>query len=153
MSVGGRKRRAGGPILTTHGQTAERATLARVPLLGGRTVPAETGGSGPIAFVSTVAPDGVRNLAPFSFFNAVCADPPVVCISITVRRPSKDTLANIRATGDFVVNIVSDSIAAQMNLCAGEYPAEVDEFEVSGLTPVASDLVRRPRVGGAPGAM
>ena len=107
----------------------------------------------PIAFVSTIAPDGVRNLAPFSFFNAVCADPPVVCISITVRRPSKDTLANIRASGELVVNIVSESIAAQMNRCAGEYPPDVDEFEVSGLTPVASDLVRPPRVGESPVAM
>ncbi len=116
-------------------------------ILAGAVVPR------PIAFVSTIAPDGVRNLAPFSFFNAVCADPPVVCISITVRRPSKDTLANIRATGELVVNIVSESLAAQMNLCAGEYPPDVDEFDVSGLTPVASDLVRPPRVGESPVAM
>jgi len=101
----------------------------------------------PIAFVSTMARDGSLNLAPFSFFNAVCAEPPIVAFAVTVRAPEKDTLANIRATGEFVVNIVSEGIAAQMNACAGEYPADTDEFQVSGLTPVPSDLVRPPRVG------
>jgi len=100
----------------------------------------------PIAFVSTVSPEGVYNLAPFSFFNAVCGDPPVICFSPVWRNPPKDTLANIRASGEFVVNIVSEEFAEKMNLCSGEYPPDVDEFKMSGLTPVPSDLVRPPRV-------
>jgi flavin reductase (DIM6/NTAB) family NADH-FMN oxidoreductase RutF len=101
----------------------------------------------PIAFVSTVSPDGVRNLAPFSFFNAICGEPPTVCFASGVRQPRKDTLLNAEATREFVVNIVSEEIGAQMNVCSGDYPHDVDEFEVSGLTPVASDLVKPPRVG------
>lgn len=100
----------------------------------------------PIAFVSTVSADGVRNLAPFSFFNVICAEPPTVCFSTGFRVPSKDTLANVKATGEFVVNMVSEEIAEQMNLCSGDYPAGVDEFQISGLTPVASDLVKPPYV-------
>ena len=104
----------------------------------------------PIAFVSTLSPDGILNLAPFSFFNAVCANPPVVSFASGVRLPPKDTLSNIRATGEFVVNIVTEEIAEKMNLTAGEYPAHVDEFAISGLTPLASDLVKPPRVSESP---
>jgi flavin reductase (DIM6/NTAB) family NADH-FMN oxidoreductase RutF len=100
----------------------------------------------PIAFVSTLSADGVYNLAPFSFFNAVCAEPPVVSFCPTVRVPPKDTLANVQATKEFVINIVSEEIAEQMNVCAGEYSTEVDEFGLSGLTPIPSDIVRPPRV-------
>jgi flavin reductase (DIM6/NTAB) family NADH-FMN oxidoreductase RutF len=100
----------------------------------------------PIAFVSSLSPTGVRNLAPFSFFNAVCGEPPVIAFSTSFREPRKDTLVNIRATGDFVVNIVSEDIAEQMNLCSGEYPPDTDEFAISGLTPIASEVVRAPRV-------
>ncbi len=100
----------------------------------------------PIAFVSTISTGGAYNLAPFSFFNAICGEPPVVCFASGNRLPPKDTLANVKATGEFVVNIVSEEIAEQMNACSGDYPAGVDEFAVSGLTPVASDLVRPPRV-------
>jgi flavin reductase (DIM6/NTAB) family NADH-FMN oxidoreductase RutF len=100
----------------------------------------------PIGFVSTVSPDGVRNLAPFSFFNGVCGNPPVVCFSTSYREPRKDTYVNVKATGEFVVNIVSEEFAEKMNLCSGEYPYGVDEFQVSGLTPVPSDLVAPPRV-------
>jgi flavin reductase (DIM6/NTAB) family NADH-FMN oxidoreductase RutF len=116
-------------------------------LLSGAVIPR------PIAFVSTVSLQGVRNLAPFSFFNAVCSEPPVVSFCPTVREPLKDTLANVLATREFVVNIVNEAIAAQMNLCAAEYPADVDEFEVSGLTPVASDVVKPPRVLESPVSM
>jgi len=104
----------------------------------------------PIAFVSTMSPLGVYNLAPFSFFNVVCGDPPIVAFSASSRTPPKDTLANIRASGEYVVNIVTEEIAGQMNLCAGEYPSDVDEFKVSGLTPVAGDVVRAPRVAESP---
>ncbi|MBX5494951.1 MAG: flavin reductase family protein [Bryobacteraceae bacterium] len=103
----------------------------------------------PIAFVSTVSPDGVRNLAPFSFFTAVSANPPVVCFSPMVRGSDgkrKDTLHNIEATGEFVVNVVSEEFAEQMNICSAEFPPEIDEFLESGLTPVPSDLIRPPRV-------
>ena len=100
----------------------------------------------PIAFVSTISRGGVTNLAPFSFFNAVCAEPPILCFSVANRVPPKDTVANLRATGEFVVNIVTEAIAEQMNLCSGDYPAGVSEFGISGLTPVASELVKPPCV-------
>jgi len=103
----------------------------------------------PIAFVSSLDASGVRNLAPFSYFTACSTNPPVVCFCTAVRsgpRPYKDTLLNIKATGEFVVNIVSEEFAAQMNLCSASVPPEVDEFELSGLTPIASDLVKPPRV-------
>jgi flavin reductase (DIM6/NTAB) family NADH-FMN oxidoreductase RutF len=100
----------------------------------------------PIGFISSVSAGGVPNLAPFSFFNAVCGNPPVVCFASGVRQPPKHTLENVRATGEFVVNIVTEEIAEKMNLTSGEYPAGVSEFAISGLTPVASDLVKPPCV-------
>ncbi len=103
----------------------------------------------PIALVSSVSAAGVRNLAPFSFFNAVCTEPPVICFAAArpaAGKPKKDTLANIEATSEFVVNIVSEEFAEQMNLTARDYPADVDEFAVSGLTAIDSELVRPPRV-------
>jgi len=104
----------------------------------------------PIAFVSTTSTGGVHNLAPFSFFNAVCGDPPVVLFCPVWRDPMKDTLVNVRDTHEFVVNIVSEGIVEQMNLCSAEFPANVDEFAMSGLTPVPSDIVRAPRVAESP---
>jgi flavin reductase (DIM6/NTAB) family NADH-FMN oxidoreductase RutF len=103
----------------------------------------------PIAFVSTISLEGVRNLAAFSFFTAISANPPAVCFSPMVPgsgRSQKDTLVNIQATREFVVNIVSEDFAEKMNLTAPEFPPEVDEFEVSGLTPLPSGLVGPPRV-------
>jgi flavin reductase (DIM6/NTAB) family NADH-FMN oxidoreductase RutF len=103
----------------------------------------------PIAFVSTVDTAGVRNLAPFSYFTACGSNPPVVCFCTSVRsgpRPYKDTLYNIEATGEFVVNIVSEEFAEQMNKTSAEVPPEVDEFVLSGLTSLASDLIKPPRV-------
>lgn len=103
----------------------------------------------PIAFVSTISPGGVPNLAPFSLFTGISANPPVICFS-PMRRGAdgsrKDTLNNIEATREFVVNIVSEDFARQMNVCSAEFPPEVDEFLESGLTPAPSDLVRPPRV-------
>lgn len=103
----------------------------------------------PIAFVSTLDAQGTRNLAPFSFFMACSADPPVVCF-VTAHRPgplaAKDTLTNILATKEFVVNIVSEGFAEKMNLCSAEVAPDMDEFVLSGLRPVASDLVAPPRV-------
>ena len=110
----------------------------------------------PIAFVSSMDADGVRNLAPFSFFTVASANPPVVCFCPMTRsstnsglQPTKDTLRNIIATREFVVNVVSEEFVEKMNACSAELPPEVDEFLVSGLTPIASDIVRPPRVGEA----
>ncbi|HTY60540.1 MAG TPA: flavin reductase family protein, partial [Bacteroidota bacterium] len=104
----------------------------------------------PIAFVSSLSSGGARNLAPFSFFTAVSANPPVVCFA-PMRRGAdgsmKDTLVNIEETREFVVNIVSEEIAGKMNACSEEVPPEVDEFILSGLTPVPSAVVAPPRVG------
>ncbi|MGH9607799.1 MAG: flavin reductase family protein [Terracidiphilus sp.] len=104
----------------------------------------------PIAFVSSVDAAGVRNLAPFSYFTACSSNPPVVCFCTAVRSgpaPEKDTLRNVLATGEFVVNIVSEEIAEQMNKTSIDVAPEVDEFELSGLTPLPSELVQPPRVG------
>jgi len=107
----------------------------------------------PIAFVSTVDADGIRNLAPFSFFTAVCSNPPTIVFCPAVRSSTagqKDTLRNVVATGEFVVNIVSEGIVGQMNQTAAEVPPEIDEFELSGLTPVASLVITPPRVAESP---
>ena len=106
----------------------------------------------PIAFVSTQSPDGVDNLAPYSFFNAVAYDPPTVVFSSSrhVEHKSKDTLRNVEETGEFVVNIVVDDIAAAMNSTSAEYPEDVDEFEIAGLTAIPSDIVKPPRVAESP---
>ena len=106
----------------------------------------------PIAWISTVSPDGVRNIAPFSFFTGITVEPPTVCF-VPARKTGgvkKDTLANVEATGEFVVNIVTEELAAAMNDTATGYPADVDEFERAGLTPVASDAVAPPRIGESP---
>jgi flavin reductase (DIM6/NTAB) family NADH-FMN oxidoreductase RutF len=102
----------------------------------------------PIAWVSTVSPHGVTNLAPFSFFNGLGANPPAVMFSPVNRRDGsrKDTVLNVEATRQFVVNIVSAAVADRMNCTSAEYPYEVSEFERCGLTPVASVKVRPPRV-------
>lgn len=106
----------------------------------------------PIAFVSTVSPEGVTNLAPYSFFNAVASNPPTIVFSSSRRagHKEKDTLANVEATGEFVVNVVVDDIAEAMNRTAAEFPAAVSEFEVAGLTPAASVKIRPPRVAESP---
>ena len=106
----------------------------------------------PIAFVSTRSADGTVNLAPYSFFNAVAYDPPTVVFSSSrnVGSKSKDTLRNVEETGEFVVNVVVDDIAEAMNKTAAEFPEDVDEFEIAGLTAVPSDIVKAPRVVESP---
>ena len=104
----------------------------------------------PIAFVSTVSPDGVVNLAPYSFFNAVSYTNVMFSSSRNVGNKSKDTLRNIEETGEFVVNIVVDPIADAMNATAAEYPEDVDEFEIAGLTHAPSQIVKPPRVAESP---
>lgn len=105
----------------------------------------------PIAWVSTVGADGVHNLAPFSFFMGVCQDPPTIAFSAGRRAGGrKDTVRNVEHTGEFVVNVVDDDLAEPMNLTSGEYPPEVDEFALTGLTAVPGVRVRAPRVAEAP---
>jgi flavin reductase (DIM6/NTAB) family NADH-FMN oxidoreductase RutF len=114
----------------------------------------------PIALVSTVDGNGVANLAPFSFFCGVGSVPPTLLFCPALRAtegadhtPRKDTLRNVEETGEFVVNVVSDTIAAAANAAAAEVPPDVDEFQLSGLTPVASTVVRPPRVAESPAQM
>lgn len=107
----------------------------------------------PIAWVSTVNDAGMNNLAPFSFFNAVCANPPTLLFTASVRGADggeKDTLRNIRANGEFVVNVVTETLAEAMNLTSTEFPAVVDEFAAAGLTPLPCARVRPARVGESP---
>jgi flavin reductase (DIM6/NTAB) family NADH-FMN oxidoreductase RutF len=110
----------------------------------------------PIALVSTVDQGGVRNLAPYSFFTVASANPPILCFCPSPREPKnglashKDTLANIRATGEFVVNIVSEDIVEQMNQTAAQVPPSVDEFSLAALTPLAGEVVKVPRVAESP---
>ena len=109
----------------------------------------------PIAWVTTTDADGVLNAAPYSFFNAVCGSPPTVVIGVGARAagPLKDTGANIRATEQFVVNLVAYDNAAAMNVTATEFPPEVDELRQAGLTAVPSTLVRPPRIAESPVSM
>lgn len=108
----------------------------------------------PIAWVSSVGADGAANLAPFSFFNAFSFDPPTIGIGPGSRRGvNKDSLRNIKATGEFVVNLVNRELAERANASSGEFGPEVDEWEVAGVEPAASDLVTPPRVASAPAAL
>jgi flavin reductase (DIM6/NTAB) family NADH-FMN oxidoreductase RutF len=103
----------------------------------------------PIAFVSTVSPEGAFNVAPFSFFTVASANPPILVFNVARRArpdPRKDTLSNITTVREFVVNIVSEEFGEKMNVCSGDYPPDVDEFQLCGLTPIPSDLVKAPRV-------
>ncbi len=107
----------------------------------------------PIAFVSTMNEEGVPNLAPYSFFNVFSAKPPVFVFSSNRRgreNTIKDTLHNVEATGEVVINIVSHEIVQQMVICSTDFPPEVNEFEQSGLTPIPSELISPYRVEEAP---
>lgn len=107
----------------------------------------------PIAWVSTMNKAGQPNLAPFSFFTAVCSKPPTVVFCPSVRGTDgeqKDTLHNIRATGEYVINFVTEPLAEKMNITATELPTDVNEFERAGLTPAPSAVVRPPRVAESP---
>jgi len=107
----------------------------------------------PIGWISTIDPTGRPNLAPFSFFNAVCGNPPHVLFCPMIRGTDlsrKDTLSNVRAMGEFVVNIVTEELAEAMNITSTEFPPEVDEFEAAGLEKMPSVRVRPPRVAASP---
>lgn len=119
-------------------------------------------GPRPIAWVSTLNASGQPNLAPFSFFNCVCMDPPLLAFAPGFRPAqepntvseaagiAKDTLRNIRETKEFVVSIVTYDLLEKMNLTSGEYGPEVNEFELARVTPQPSKIVRPPRVGESP---
>lgn len=100
----------------------------------------------PVAWVSTRSPDGVDNLAPHSYFNVMSHDPPHVVIGSSGR---KDTLTNIEATGELVVNITTEHVLEQMNASAVDAPPDIDEFDRVGVTRVASTTVTPARVGEA----
>ena len=126
---------------------AELDTTSVYKLLVGAVVPR------PIAWVSSHSRDGVLNLAPYSFFNVASREPPMLAISIGPRTGGepypKDTLANLRENQEYVINIVSMSLANAMFESSSNYPPEVDEFERAGVTPAACEVVKSPRVAEA----
>lgn len=101
----------------------------------------------PIGWISSISEAGINNLAPFSYFNAVGEDPPHVMFS-TVRsnNTNKDTLNNVLATKQFVVNMVTEELAERMNATSQPVPADVDEFKLTGLTPIPSIKIKPMRV-------
>lgn len=107
----------------------------------------------PIAFVSTISEGGIANLAPYSFFNCFSSNPPILVFSSNRRvtdNTTKDTLANIRATGECVIHAVSHEMVRQMAVASVEFSPDVNEFEKTGFTPIASELVRPFRVKESP---
>ncbi len=119
----------------------------RKRLMGGVVIPR------PIAFVSTISANGIFNLAPFALFGLVCYHP-VPMVAFTPMRKKgvrkTDTIVNVEETREFVINMVTEEIIEKMNITSGYYPPEVDEFEVSGLTPIPSDLIKAPLVKESP---
>jgi flavin reductase (DIM6/NTAB) family NADH-FMN oxidoreductase RutF len=111
----------------------------------------------PIARVTSMNEDGRLNAAPFSSYNYLCTDPPIIGMGVTDRPTGgfvpKDTARNIRRTGEFVVNVVTEDIAKQMNICATDFPPEVDELEMAGLTTAPSQIVKVPRIEQAHAAL
>ncbi|MBN2502007.1 MAG: flavin reductase family protein [Anaerolineales bacterium] len=127
--------------------------LAELPLMAVKKLMTGTIVPRPIAWVSTISAEGQPNLAPFSFFNAVCPQPPTLLFCPEVRitdGEQKDTLYNVRETGEFVVNVVTDELVEAMNATATELPPEVNEFELAGVTAVPSVMVKPPRVAESP---
>jgi flavin reductase (DIM6/NTAB) family NADH-FMN oxidoreductase RutF len=111
----------------------------------------------PIALITSMDEHGRLNAAPFSAYNYLCTDPPIVGVGVT-NRPGepfvpKDTARNIRRTGEFVVNVVTEDIARQMNICATDFPAEMSEVEMAGFTTAPSEKVRVPRIAEAHAAL
>ncbi len=109
----------------------------------------------PIAWVSTVSPEGTPNLAPFSFFTGICAEPMSVCFAPVRNRHGKrkDTIVNVEATRQFVVNVATEALAEKMNQTSADYPYGVNEFEKAGLTAAPSAVVKPPRVAESPVAL
>jgi flavin reductase (DIM6/NTAB) family NADH-FMN oxidoreductase RutF len=111
----------------------------------------------PIAWVTSMDRDGNLNAAPFSAYNYLCTDPPIVGMGVT-NRPGrdalpKDTARNIRRTGEFVINVVTEDLLEKMNICATDFPAGVNELEMAGLTTAPSSVVKVPRIAEAHAAL
>jgi flavin reductase (DIM6/NTAB) family NADH-FMN oxidoreductase RutF len=111
----------------------------------------------PIALITSLNEHGHLNAAPFSAYNYLCTDPPIIGIGVT-NRPGehfvpKDTARNIRRTGEFVVNVVTEDIAEKMNICATDFPPEMNEAELAGFTTAPSALVKPPRLAEAHAAL
>jgi len=111
----------------------------------------------PIALVTSMNEAGGLNAAPFSSYNYLCTDPPVVGMGV-MNKPGehyvpKDTARNIRRTGEFVVNVVTEDLLKQMNICATDFPEDVNELEMAGLTTVTSKNVKVPRIAEAHAAL
>ena len=111
----------------------------------------------PIALITSMDEHGRLNAAPFSAYNYLGTDPPIVAIGVTNRVDRafvpKDTARNIRRTGEFVVNIVTEDIAEKMNICAVDFPEGVNELEIAGFTTTPSQVVRVPRIEQAHAAL
>ncbi|WP_127105017.1 flavin reductase family protein [Pararhodobacter zhoushanensis] len=111
----------------------------------------------PIGWISTGGADGSENLAPYSFFNAVAYVPPQVMFASTGAKPdrdnTKDSIANIRETGVFCVNVVSKTLLHAMNTTSGPWPKEVDEFSMAGLERTDCDTIACSRVTAAPASL
>jgi len=111
----------------------------------------------PIAWVTSMDESGQLNAAPFSAYNYLCTDPPIVGLGVT-NRPGrdvipKDTARNIRRTGQFVINVVTEDLIQQMNICATDFPAQISELEMTGLTTAPSSVVKVPRIAEAHAAL
>jgi flavin reductase (DIM6/NTAB) family NADH-FMN oxidoreductase RutF len=111
----------------------------------------------PIALITTMDEDGKLNAAPFSAYNYLCTDPPILGIGVTNRPDQpfvpKDTARNIRRTGEFVVNVVTEDLAEKMNTCATDFPHELSEVELAGFTTAPSQRVKPPRLAEAHAAL
>jgi len=131
--------------LDLEGEHAERAYAILASLVTPR----------PIAWVTTLSPQGVVNAAPFSFFNVLGANPPIVgfCPGDREDGTPKDTARNVRTTHEFVVNLVDDSVADAMNLTAASLPYGVSEIQHAGLTTAPSSAVKPPRIAEAPASL
>jgi flavin reductase (DIM6/NTAB) family NADH-FMN oxidoreductase RutF len=123
---------------------ADHETKALYFLLNSLVVPR------PIAWVSTVSADGTRNLAPHSYFTVAASAPPSLAFTSI---GDKDTVTNVRATGEFVVHVADHALVERMNVTAANAPSDVSEFELAGLTAIAADHVRAPLVAEAPVAI
>ncbi len=129
---------------------AERSSVA-YKLLVGLVAPR------PIALITSIDENGKLNAAPFSAYNYLCVDPPIIGIGVTNRPEAKylpkDTARNIRRTGEFVVNVVTEDIAQKMNVCAIDFPPEINEVDMAGFTTVSSQAVKPPRIAEAHAAL
>jgi flavin reductase (DIM6/NTAB) family NADH-FMN oxidoreductase RutF len=111
----------------------------------------------PIAWVTSMDEEGTLNAAPFSAYNYLCTDPPIIGMGVTNRSDArftpKDTASNIRRTGEYVINVVTDDLLGKMNICATDFPAGVNELEMAGLTTAPSSVVKVPRIAEAHAAL